>query len=137
MSFSEAHSAWLKGDPSSPMFIAAGTQPVPEPGQRVPIESRASVGLLLEAILEELRKMNNVPREGAASSCEIKFLAPTKDHPQGKPQPVVKAYAGSEVPVEAAIEAYGRAFLMSQQAAIEGWEQTIDVLQAERGRSAA
>jgi hypothetical protein len=59
-------------------------------------------------------------------------FAPTKDHPEGKPQPVIKVYAGSVPPVDEAIEAYGRAVLMAQQAALEGWEQTLDVLQAER-----
>lgn len=47
---------------------------------------------------------------------------------------VVKAYAGSVPPVDEAIEGYGRAVLMAQQGAREGWEQTLDVLQAERGR---
>lgn len=91
-----------------------------------------SIAQLLEEILAEARRSNSSAREGAVSSVEIKFLAPTKDHPDGKPQPVIKTYAGSVPPVEEAIEAYGRAFLMSQQAAVEGWEQTLDVLQAER-----
>lgn len=157
MTFSQSHKRWIGGAANSPMFVGLA-QAAAEPEtsadtitrleasekylmeqniqQRMP-ESQASVGLLLEAILDELRKMNNTPREGAASSCEIKYLAPKPGQTVGTPQPVIKAYAGSEVPVEAAIEAYGRAFLMAQQASIEGWEQTLDVLQAERAGRAA
>jgi hypothetical protein len=125
MSFTQAYQQWLDGG-----------FPVPESEQRVPIE-RFNVTTVLERMLEELKRIASAPRDGAVSSCEIKFLAPTKEHPQGKPQPVVKAYAGSEVPVDAAIEAYGRAFLMAQQAAMEGWEKTVDVLQQRRAASAA
>lgn len=158
MTFSQSRKRWIGGPANSPLFVGSA-QAVTEPEttadtitrleasekylmdqniqQRVPIDSQASVGLLLEAILDELRKMNSTPREGAASSCEIKYLAPKPGQTVGTPQPVVKAYAGSEVPVEAAIEAYGRAFLMAQQASLEGWEQTLDVLQAERAARAA
>ncbi len=99
-------------------------------------EILASMCQLLEELLAEMKRWNSVAREGAVSSVEIKFLAPTKDHPDGKPQPVVKTYAGSIPPVEEAIEAYGRAFLMAQQASIEGWEQTLDVLAAEKRATA-
>lgn len=123
--------------PASPMFQDSA-QPVAEPSKRVPVE-RANVTDVLERIERTLEAMlaatergNSTTREGAVSSCEIKFLAPTKDHPEGKPQPVIKAYADSPVPVDMAIEAYGRAVLMAQQAALEGWEQTLAVLQAER-----
>lgn len=127
MSFAERSKEWLGAQqPPSPMFVGSAT-PVAETAQRVPIESQASIGLLLEAILDELKRVNSAPRESSSvSSCEVKFLA------NGTPQPTIKAYAGSEVPVDAAIEAYGRTFLMAQQAVAEGWEQALDVLQAER-----
>lgn len=114
--FTDNHSQWLDS-----------AVPVPEPS-RVPIESQASVGLLLEAILDELRKMNSTPREGAASSCEIKFLAPTKDHPRATPSPVIKKYAGSPVPVTEAIEDYSRAIREATAAQMAGWAATVDNL---------
>lgn len=87
---------------------------------------RDGTNQLLTAILAELQHLNSTERTGAVSSCEVKFLA------NGTPQPTVKAYVGSEVPVDEAIEAYGRTVLMATQAAAEGWEQTVEVLQRER-----
>ncbi len=82
---------------------------------------------LLEEILAELRKANSTAREGAVSSVEVKFSAATKDLPS-KPAPVIKAYAGSPVPVDEAIEAYGRALLLMERALIDGWERTVSQL---------
>lgn len=127
MNFSEKSAEWLQGHPlHSPVFVDSAT---PVPAQRAP-ESQTNVGQLLQAILEELRRINNTPREGAASSCEIKFLAPTKDHPRGTPQPVVKMYAGSPVPVTEAIEAYGRAIREAVDGQMAGWAATVEALKA-------
>lgn len=89
-----------------------------------------STNQLLEEILAELKHLNNTERTGAVSSVEIKFLAPTKDNPDGKPQPVVKAYSGSIVPVEEAIEAYGRTVRLTQAAQMRNWADTVTELSA-------
>jgi hypothetical protein len=77
---------------------------------------------LLEALLVEVKRGNNVERTGAVSSVEIKFLA------NGTPQPVVKCHAGSEPPVDEAIESFGRVYRVAKERQMSDWQGTADAL---------
>lgn len=91
--------------------------------------SREPVLMLLEEILAELRRGNSIERTGAVSSAEIKFLA------NGTPQPTVKAFAGSVVPVDQALEAYGRLFREANARAMNGWVETVAGLEQKESAS--
>lgn len=126
MSFSERYASWHgAGDPPlSPMYTDSA-QPVAEPSQRVPVERFDVTNVLeriertLEAMLAATERGNTVAREGAVSSCEIKFLA------SGVPQPTVKRYTGSEPEIDATLEDYGRVFREAKARAEAGWPETL------------
>jgi hypothetical protein len=95
-----------------------------------------SMAQTLEEILAELRRANSIERTGAVSSVEVKYSAATKDRPS-EPMPVVKSYAGSEPPVEEAIEAFGRALLgMPTSLDLGAWQATVALLEAKREATA-
>lgn len=85
-----------------------------------PITDMETIGSLLVEILAELKHMNATERAGAVSSAELKFLA------NGTPQPTIKAYTGSVVPVYEALEAYGRMVREAQARAMDGWRETVE-----------
>jgi hypothetical protein len=107
--------------PTGP-FVDAGVEARRVPIARTDDQMLESICQLLVEILAEVKRGNSAAREGAVSSCEIKFLA------NGTPQPTVKAYANSEVPVDAAIEAYGAAFRAAQAGQMTAWAETVDGL---------
>lgn len=104
--------------------LAARLVPVQRYDQRPDHAVLVSIAHLQEEILAELKRANAVERTGAVSSVEMKFLA------SGAPQPVLKAYAGSEVPVDEALEAYGRLVREANERAMHGWAQTAEALKA-------
>lgn len=99
---------------------------IEERGRRTDGQRLISIEMRLDDILLELRRANSVAREGAVSSVEIKPLA------SGVLQPVVKIYAGSEAPVDEALEAYGRVVREAKVRAEAGWAETVDSLAAEK-----
>lgn len=141
MTFPEAHKRWVGGPANSPMYVGSA-QAVPEPEttadkiQRLEASEQylmdqnidrpeSQVGLL-QAILEELRRINNSPREGAVSSVLIEDN-PTKDRIV---RVTSKVYAGSPLPVEEAIESHARAHRLAEQHALDGWRETVEALRA-------
>jgi len=78
-----------------------------------------SIEITLEEILMELKRANATERTGAVSSVEIKALA------NGTLQPVIKAYTGSEPPVDEALESYGRTIREGNARAMAQWSDTL------------
>lgn len=93
-------------------------------------EERSLAGILismqmtLEEILGELKRGNSIERTGSVSSIEIQDN-PTKDL---KVRVNSKTYAGSALPVYEALRDHARLHREAEQAAMDGWAQTIERL---------
>lgn len=75
------------------------------------------IGVTLAEILIELKRQGS-ERPSAVSSATIKTSTRGYDCE-------VKAYAGSEVPVDAALEAYGRMVREANERAMNGWAESV------------
>lgn len=91
-------------------------------------EMLTDIAVTLVEILTELKRLNSTERTGAVSSVEIHDLAPTKDRPNPEVQVTTKLYAGSVPPVEEAIEAHARLKTLATARALDGWQQTVEML---------
>lgn len=81
---------------------------------------RENITSLLYDILVELKHLNNNERTGSVSSAELKFLA------NGTAQPIIKAYAGSVVPVRECIEAYTRLVQEANERQMRAWQGEVE-----------
>lgn len=147
MSFTEAHQRWIGGAANSPMFVGSA-QAVPEPEttadtitrleasekylmdqniqQRVPIDSQASVGLLLEAILDELKQLT-----AWASAGESRSSATVKTSTRGVDLDV-KSYADGLLndAITDAIHGYARGMRELAELQSRQWVETAEALRA-------
>ena len=106
-------------------------EPLPEFPERTERQILEDVAALLGDIRTLLEHMNSTDRTGAVSSVEVKWTAATKDR-ESQPAPVVKRYAGSEPPVEEAVEDFTRTVTLMEQAQIRNMSATLRQLQEER-----
>ena len=77
---------------------------------------------LLSEIRTLLERLLTVDRTGAVSSAELKYTA------KGEAQPVIKAYAGSEVPVIEAVDAYELMITEANKRFVSNLQKTVDGL---------
>lgn len=95
----------------------------PEPqNQWTEKEVLIDIAVSLSEIRTLLERLLTTERTGAVSSVEMKFTA------KGEPQPVVKAYTGSVVPVDEALDAYQQTIEQANERFMKGLQATIDSL---------
>lgn len=99
-------------------------------GQRSSVDMLASICQLLSDLLMETQRGNSIERTGAVSSAQIESNSKGINCS-------VKAYAGSEVPVDDALDAYGRLVREANERVANGWAETVKAVKISETETAA